>query len=361
MNVNNLSSILIVKVSALGDLIHTFPTIAFLRDRFPKAQIDWVVEQPFAEMIKAHPEVHQVYPIQTKKWRQNFFRKDNRKEILTFRKKIREQKYDVVFDLQGNLKSGLITSQVKAKAKVGFGSLTVPEWPNLFFTSYHYNPPLGKNIRDDYLFLIQSFLGDSSPFEHPSVHLQVALEMQNQIHEMLQLPALQMKKKVLVCPGAFWRNKQLNEESLLYLLLKMQNYLSCSFLFAWGSEPEFGLVNRLHQHFADTSYLIPKLPLPVLQNLMSCMDLIVAMDSMPLHLAGTTATPTFSVFGPSSALKYRPKGMQNFSMQGNCPYGRSFEKRCPILRSCETGQCIRGIMGKELFANFHSWWQERES
>ena len=84
---------------------------------------------------------------------------------------------------------------------------------------------------------------------------------------------------------------------------------------------------------------------------MAEMDLVLAVDSLTLHLAGTTSTKTFSVFGPSAA-EYQPEGERHQTYQGKCPYGRLFEKRCPVLRTCSTGACTRGIEGKQLFLNF---------
>ena len=85
---------------------------------------------------------------------------------------------------------------------------------------------------------------------------------------------------------------------------------------------------------------------------MASVDMVIAMDSLPLHLAGTTETPTFSIFGASSANKYKPKGKKHLAFQGTCPYKRTFERRCPVLRTCSTGACIRDLHGEELFHYF---------
>jgi heptosyltransferase-1 len=89
---------------------------------------------------------------------------------------------------------------------------------------------------------------------------------------------------------------------------------------------------------------------------MDSVDLVVAMDSLPLHLAGTTKVKTFSVFGASLASKFKPAGKKHLTLQGHCPYGRVFEKRCPILRTCPTGACIRSLTGKAVFNAFKLQW-----
>lgn len=92
----------------------------------------------------------------------------------------------------------------------------------------------------------------------------------------------------------------------------------------------------------------------MLQHLMSNMRLIVTMDSLPLHLAATTSVATFSIFGASLGKRFAPVGEQHHFFQGACPYGRTFTNRCPILRSCKTGACIRRLSGKQIFEAYIS-------
>lgn len=146
----------------------------------------------------------------------------------------------------------------------------------------------------------------------------------------------------------------MTQEALEVLLRNMQEQMGCAFLLVWGSKEEQQIAEQLHSHFADDSIVVDKLSLALLQNLMNHVDLVVAMDSLPLHLAGTTRTPTLSVFGASLAEKFKPKGKRHFAYQGTCPYGKIFPKRCPILRTCPTGACIRNLNGKEVFDAFHT-------
>lgn len=344
--------ILIVKTSSLGDLIHAFPTLQYLKQKFPHAQIDWVVEKPFADLVQAHPAVHDVLRIDTRTWRSALLKSATWHDIGAFRKTLREVKYDVVFDLQGNLKSGVVCSQTVAKIKIGFGKETIPEWPNLLFTDLRINPPPGNNIREDYLFLAQSYFEDFTPFSNP----RVLLKMDNKGHALLQQimenPLLRATPKVMVCPGSAWRNKQVEKGSLIEFLTLLYSHLGCAYLFLWGTPEERQLADELKSKFNHNALVLERLPLPVLQNAMDQMDLVVAMDSLPLHLAGTTSVKTFSVFGASSADKYKPQGEQHHAFQGTCPYKRAFEKRCPVLRSCQTGPCIRSVTGQTLFDAF---------
>lgn len=340
-------NILIVKTSALGDVIHAFPVVAYLRKAFPEAQIDWVVEEQSADVVRSHPYIDRTLVIKTQKWRKSLLSSQTRREIKDFTEKLRERNYTCVLDLQGNIKSGIVTALAKSKHKVGFGRKTVPEWPNTFFTNARYNPPPGRNIREDYLYLAQAFFKDDEPIDNSTVNLKITAEQQAQIAKLLSSPVLQQKPKVMICPGSAWPNKQMTNEALLELLQRLQPHLRCSFLLVWGSQAERAIAEQLHQSFPNCSVVPERLPLPVLQNLMGRVDMVIAMDSLPLHLAGTTATKVFGVFGASSAEKYRP--LNSGFIQGPCPYGRTFDKRCPILRTCPTGLCIRGLSGDSVF------------
>jgi heptosyltransferase-1 len=340
--------ILIVKTSSLGDIIHAFPVLSYLHHRFPQAQIDWVVEQPFAELVQAHPYVHRAICVHTKQWRGALFSRSHLRQMHSFRQSLRQDDYDVAFDLQSNIKSGLIMLQTRAKVKVGYGWKTAHEWPNAFFTNHHFNPPSGLNIRDDILFLVQRYFEDCSSYEAPGVLLGISPDQEKKLETLLKASVLQNKPKVMVCPGSAWPNKQMTLEALERLLDNLQKDLKCAFLLVWGSKEEQQFVQRLQTRFSQDSIIVDKLSLPVLQNLMERTNLVVAMDSLPLHLAGTTSTSTLSVFGASLAQKFKPKGEKHFAFQGACPYGKTFPKRCPILRTCSTGSCIRSLSGQEV-------------
>lgn len=347
--------ILIVKTSSLGDILHAFPLLSYLKQVAPGCQIDWVVEKPFAGLVEANPLVNRTLKVQTKLWRKSLWKKETRSEVFSFLKELRSVSYDLLFDLQGNIKSGLITALARSPIKVGFDRKSVPEWPNLLFTNKRYHPPEGQNIRLDYLSLAQSHFKDFNRYDQP-LALKTTVAEKESAEQLLAHSNLKSQMKVVVCPGSAWTNKQLSKQTLIEFLQLMQLESGCSFLFVWGNQEEQKMATELNSHFPFHSLIAPKVSLPTLHFIMSKMDLVIAMDSLPLHLAGTTQTPTFSVFGSSSAKKYNPVGEQNYAFQGTCPYGRTFVKRCPILRTCKTGSCIKDLSGELLFTQFKKWW-----
>ena len=107
--------ILLVKTSSLGDVIHNLPVLSDLRCSVPGAQIDWCVEEAFADIPRLHPGVDQVIPVAIRRWRRNLGQLATWRELRDFRKRIGATTYDVVLDTQGLLKSALIARQARGR------------------------------------------------------------------------------------------------------------------------------------------------------------------------------------------------------------------------------------------------------
>lgn len=318
--------ILIIKTSAFGDIVHTFPAVQFIKQCAPDATLDWVVEKGCAPLVEAHPLVNQVHVIQTKKWRKSLF--SSAQEIKEAIQGIRSSFYDVVFDFQGNTKSGIIMGLAHAKTKVGFGKKTVPEFPNLFFSNLRFDPTPGLNIREDYLALVEGWRGKKGTIQQTILKVNENLGLQRAAG-----------KNILVCPGSNWSNKQLPIKPLAQFLNAEE---PCKFWILQNSQEEKALAETL-QSMLKNAEVMPSLSLPLLQAWMREMDLVVGMDSLPLHLAAEAGVPTYSFFGPSLAAKYKPLGPLHQAIQGTCPYARTFAKRCPLLRTCQTGACLKDL------------------
>ncbi|WP_300451632.1 lipopolysaccharide heptosyltransferase I [Accumulibacter sp.] len=107
--------ILLVKTSSLGDVIHNLPVVSDLRRIFSDVRIDWCVEESFADLPRLHPAVDQVVPVALRRWRRKLGRLTTWREIGAFRRRISAERYDVVLDTQGLLKSALITRLARGR------------------------------------------------------------------------------------------------------------------------------------------------------------------------------------------------------------------------------------------------------
>lgn len=346
--------ILIVKTSSLGDIIQSFHALDYLQSRFPQAEIDWVVEPSFASIVAAHPLVQHVIAMDLKAlkkswgaWKRFF------QAICVFRKK----SYDVVFDLQRNCKSGLITALAISPVKVGFGWRTVREWPNILATNLRFDVNINANIRMQYIRLVQNYLNDpETPFVQ-GVRFKIEESEQQKIQSILASPNNSGRTKIMVCPGSKWINKQVPVETMIEFLIRVRKKTDASFFLMWGDEEENLYCKAVQNRFLDCSIIVDRLPIPTWQNLINEMDLMIAVDSSALHLCGTARTPSFSLFGPTMPEIFKPIGERHFAFRGPCPYGKIFEKACPLLRSCPTGACIRSLLSEEIYRRFIDWWE----
>lgn len=344
--------ILIVKTSAIGDVIQTLPVLDYLRNRFPCARIDWVVEVASQSLLKAHPRLNHVLTIDTKRWRAPLRMWSTIRSIVSSIKALRKTKYDLIFDLQGNLKSAAVTLLAKGTVKVGFDRRGVREKGNLLATNHKIAVDSDLTIQERYLSLVQTYFGTHEPLCSSGVKFTLTAQESQRLASILQEAVLAKRPRIMVCFGSKWKNKQLRESTLVTLLEKIADAYDPSYLFIFGSAEEEKIANRLHHLFSSRSHVCGGMSLPLWQVLMGESDLVFSVDSAALHLCATTKTPSFSVFGPTQASIYKPVGAQHHFIQGPCPYGRTVLPRCPLLRSCPTGACIQELSAETLFHRF---------
>ena len=117
--------ILLVRVSSLGDVLHNLPMVADILRHHPNATIDWVVEEGYVSLVRLNPHVRKIIPFALRRWRKGLGKPENRAEIKAFFRTLREEAYDVVFDTQGLLKTGIIMGAARIKPggrKVGLAN-----------------------------------------------------------------------------------------------------------------------------------------------------------------------------------------------------------------------------------------------
>lgn len=359
-----MKSILLVRTSAIGDVVQTFPVVEHLRAKFPNAKIDWVVEKGIAPLLKQlrgsncdQPLIDDVIEIEMKKWAKSPWTQESR---LAFKKcvdRLRACEYDLVFDLQGNIKSALITMVTRAKEKVGYGWDSVREKPNVLATSHRFDFPPDLNIREKYLKLVQTYCKDSEPFVSRGITFELLSDEALRLEELLRQPIMQHPLKLMVAVGSKWKNKKIKDETLIALLKQVQDKTGAALIWIYGSAEEKESTQKLLSLFPRHASAVGGLTLPLWQALMRHVNGIIAVDSAALHFAGTTQTPSFSLFGPTSANIFKPLGQHHQAYQGSCPYGKSFHKQCPILRSCATGACMKEITLEQLEGPFWKWFE----
>lgn len=345
---------LIVKTSALGDVVQAFSVVEYLKSRQHVSDVGWVVEKAAASLVRAHPLVDTVIEIDSPSLRSFFPRFEAVREWIRQRTRIREHYWDCVFDLQANIKSGFATWYARSPVKVGYGKATAAEWPNILATSERIDPPSGLPIREEYLHIVQRHFQDSLPFEASPFQMRLSEPQERSLAmELARWPTTAPVWFISV--GSTWPNKMCRTESLLDVLRLSKEKYAPYFVFIAGNGEELREVGALARHFPRSSHVLYRPDLPLLQRAMNQAHAVLAVDSIILHLGSTTQTPTFGFFGPSSATKYAPRGHRHGFFQSTCPSHATFEKRCPLLRTCPTGQCLKGADSEEMFRRIEEW------
>ncbi len=119
--------ICLVKTSSMGDVIHTLPALTDAQNAIPDLQVDWVVEQAFAEIPKWHSVVNQVIPIKIRHWRKNLFQPQTWQEWKAYKKQLQSTQYDAVIDAQGLIKSAFLATHFAHGTKYGYDNQSARE------------------------------------------------------------------------------------------------------------------------------------------------------------------------------------------------------------------------------------------
>ncbi|MEJ2039796.1 MAG: glycosyltransferase family 9 protein [Desulfosarcinaceae bacterium] len=117
-------NILIVKLSAIGDVVHTLPALNALRRHYPEARITWLVEEAAAELLTGHPALDRLLVSRRKTWLAGLGtrqRATHLRQVMAFLKDLRDTRYDIILDFQAALKGALLIALARGKRKIGFG------------------------------------------------------------------------------------------------------------------------------------------------------------------------------------------------------------------------------------------------
>lgn len=348
--------VLIVKTSALGDIVQAFPVAEYLKKVQGVTYIGWIAEDIACELVRSHPLVDEVIPIRSKAIKKIFPSPKAFSELLVQRRGIRNQTWDVVFDLQGNCKSACVTLMTRAKKKVGWGPKTAPESVASLVLDEKVDPPGFISMRQQYLYIVKSFFENKDDFESQSVTLHMDMKMQEQCAgEVRRWPI--DRPCWVISLGSKWKNKLCVTEEIAQALAALQKELNIYYIFPAATTQELNeaAICLKKMPHALPGNVLYQMPLPVVQNLIARCDRFVGVDSLMLHLASTTSIPTCSFFGASSASLYAPQHCQDVFLQGPCPYGMSFLKRCCDLRTCKTGACMKQFRAKQIEGALRSW------
>jgi lipopolysaccharide heptosyltransferase I len=278
----SLPRILVIKLSSLGDLFHALPVIRHLKQEL-NATIDWVTQTPYVDLVKCFLDVNRVIA---------FPRRDFLKQSTAFVRDLRREKYDLILDLQGLLKSALVARIARGRKRIG--PSFAREGSRLFYSAVAGPKNKNRHAVDEILDVIRYFGREVLKAEFP-----VAFP---------KTPRPEPKPRVAFIPCSRWRTKNWPSERFVEVGRILQERAGAAIFLAGSPEDrpacdriEKGLGGRVVNACGKTS-------LVELGSLLQEMDLTIAVDSGPMHMAAAVGRPVLAVFGATDPKRTGPYG-----------------------------------------------------
>lgn len=277
--------IAIIKLSAMGDIIHAMVALQYIKRQYPNLQIDWFVESAFAPILENNPDINEIIKLDLKSI------KKDKKEIINqikLIKKYKKNSYDLVIDAQGLIKSAIV-SFFLGKSRVGFSKNSTREKLASFFYTKKVDIAYDKNaIERNVKVLSQALNFDIA--KDDILNKKPFLFYKNE-NEVIYEYFSKDKKNVLFVIGASWPSKMYSKEKFA----KIINNLDENCLITWGNEAEKDIADFIAN--ISKAKVLPKLDLNSLKAIMSKVDLVIGNDTGPTHMAWALNIPSITLFG----------------------------------------------------------------
>jgi len=276
--------ILLVKTSSLGDVIHNLPVVNDILQYHANAQIDWVVEESFADIPKLHPAISQVYTVAVRRWRKQLFSKKTWQEMADFKHQIAQKSYDCVIDTQGLLKSAVI-SRLAQGVKCGFDRHSVREPIASYFYNQLFSVARGQHAVERNRALVASACDYQQPNNAPIYGITT-----ENLTADLTLP----QPFIVGLHGTSKESKLWPTDHWITLAKKLSEQ-NCHLVLPWGSQAE---QQRAHDIAINLNNVIvlPKQSIMQLSTIISRAWVAVGVDTGLSHLSAALNIPTVAIY-----------------------------------------------------------------
>lgn len=279
--------VLLVKMSSLGDVVHTLPALTDAAANVPGIRFDWVVEEAFAEIPAWHTAVDRVIPIALRRWRKHPFRDFTGPEWRDCRNQLRRNHYDAVIDAQGLLKSALVARLVKAPV---YGPDRRSARERLACAAYRHKIPVPRDMHA--VERTRTLFARALNYQLPTSKGDYG------VRENLARGGPAHSGGLLFFHGTA-RAEKLWPEDHWIELARLAGTAQYRAWLPWGSEEEKARAERIADG-CETASVLPRLDLMGMAGLLLEADGAVAVDTGLGHLAAALDVPTVSLYGPTS-------------------------------------------------------------
>ena len=279
--------IAIVKLSALGDIVHAMVILQFIKKYNQAIEIDWVVEKGNKGLLESHPDINKVIVVNIKDV------KKKKIPYLLFKelKKLRQYgPYDIVIDMQGLVKSAIISRYIPSKVTLGFEKSSAREVLASMFYTKVFKFPYSNNVIERNFELIKFAL--DLPFNLEDLNSKLPFLYPDQ--KKINFHHSNLKTNIILIPGASFSSKRYPVERFA----ELPDLLDANYLIVWGSEEEKFLANEI-KNLSPHVNICEKLSIKDLISLISQIDLVIGPDTGPTHMAWALDIPSVTLFGPT--------------------------------------------------------------
>jgi heptosyltransferase-1 len=336
--VPDIRRILIVKLSAMGDVLHALPAVTHLRKAAPKAEIDWAVDRRFAELLEGNPGIAKVVPLPIREWKGRVGSPATWREAWNAVEAMRGRKYDLAIDLQGNIKSGVVTYLSGAPLRYGFPREVARERQNLWFTNRR--PPAveeDRHVTRKILRVAGAPFGGDLRLDDPKGEISNTPEEIAAAERLLFDAVPGAAPRLAVHPGTTWDTKRMDPafwaESVRLL---RGTFPSMGTFLSWGTDREREECLAIRALAGGRVKLLPRLGYKALAAVYRACGYMIGPDTGPLHLAAVVGAKTVSVFRATDGNRNAPVGPDHRFLQASLPCTACLRRECPRDTECRT-------------------------
>lgn len=306
--------ILLVKPSALGDIVHTLPILKLLRARFRDAHITWLVAPAFISLIAKHPDLSETLVFDRKQLGKLAIGEDGISRAIELATDLPRRQFDLVIDLQGLLRTALITWATHAPVRVGFGYAR--EGASLAYTHLIATPSAERHALERYLDVAEALGCGRGPVEFDFA---VSRSDEGRVAELLaETPPF-----AVILPGTNWETKRWPVDHFRVLAEQIRRHLGLAVVIA-GAQDAVPLAAQIPHDLS----LAGRTTLPQLVALLRRASLVIANDSGPMHIAAALNRPLVTVFGPTNPVRTGPYGRSDTVVRLDIACSPCYARRC---------------------------------
>ncbi len=341
--------LLVVRLSAMGDVIHTLPAVHVLRKAFPQAYIGWLIEERWSELLCAagsarrgtrstlRPLVDEVHTVSLKTWRKSLLSISTVQRIATVWNDVRAAHYEIAVDLQGAMRSAVLARW--SGARVIYGAAEPRESPaSLWYTRKAV--ARGRHVVEQNLSLAEALVQRSMESTSADFSCDIPCDLQAETRIDRRMVELGMRNFAILNPGAGWGAKRWPPERYGEVARKLGNLGIRSILNYGPGEEE---LVRAAEAASGGAARPMSCSISELIALTRRARLFIGGDTGPLHLAAVLRIPVVAIYGPTDPVRTGPYGTRSIVL-------RSAESVTTHARRCAPDQGLLAIGGDAVVA-----------